>query len=145
MNSQSDKTTYNGEQVIEEIRTGRQEALRVMYPRYQKSFLRWARSWNQSFDDDTLIEAYMEAIKVFYTNVITGHLSVLTTTVENYLITIGKNYLLKKSDKGKITVSTDDFSNIDTQLEEDILSQTILTEMDVEQKTKLRQSISQLG
>jgi RNA polymerase sigma factor (sigma-70 family) len=145
MNQPSDKTTYKGEQIIEEILSGRQEALRVMYPRYQKAFLRWARSWNQSFDDDTLIEAYMEAMKVFYTNVITGHLSVLTTTIENYLITIGKNYLMKKYEKSKQTIQTDDFSHITNQVEQDILSQTIIQESDMEQTDNLRKAFAQLG
>ena len=58
--------TYNSEQIIEEILRGGKRALRVMYPRYQKSFMAWARSWSHGFDEDTLIEAYMEAVKVLY-------------------------------------------------------------------------------
>ena len=144
-NSQDDKQVYTGEDVIKQIQEGRQKALNVMYPRYQQSFLRFMKSWNQSFDEDTLIEAYMEAVTVFYTNTTSGRLSVLTATVENYLIAIGKNYLMKKYKKDKHTVLIDDMSPIDTQTEDDILSQIVLLEIKEEKKTELLKSFAELG
>ena len=129
MNSQDDKVVYSKEDVIQEIQAGPHTALTAMYPRYQKAFLRWARSWNKSFDDDVLIEAYMEAIIVFYTNVVTGHLTVLTTSVENYLITIGRNKLMRMYEKRKHTVYTDDFTSLTLPIQEDILSQIIIHEV----------------
>lgn len=145
MNSQNDKTVYTGEDVIKQIQAGRQNALNVMYPRYQQAFLRFIKSWNQSYDEDTLIEAYMEAVTIFYTNVTSGHLTVLTTTVENYLIAIGKNFLMKKYKRDKHTVLMDDISTIDTQVEEDVLSQIVLLEMKEEKKTALLKSFAELG
>ena len=145
MKNQNNKKIYTREDIIQEIQAGRHEALRVMYPHYQEKFLRWAKSWNHSFDDDVLIEAYMEAIMVFYQNVVSGHLTVLTTAVENYLITIGKNYLMKKYDKGKHTLYVDDFTPITLPIQEDILSQIIILEMDEEKKTKLNASFALLG
>ena len=145
MNSQDDKQVYTGKDVLKQIQEGRQKALNVMYPRYQQSFLRFMKSWNQSFDEDTLIEAYMEAVTVFYTNATSGRLSVLTATVENYLIAIGKNYLMKKYKKDKHTVLIDDISPIDTQIEEDILSQIVLLEIKEEKKTELLKSFAELG
>ena len=145
MNSQDDKTVYTGADVIQEIQAGRHGALRVMYPRYQQAFLRWAKSWNQSFDNDTLIEAYMEAVKIFYTNVVTEHLTVLTTSVENYLITIGKNILIKKYEKSKQTIYTPDFTPIALPIQEDFITELIILEMDEEKRTKLNASFALLG
>lgn len=145
MNTQDDKNVYSREEVIQEIQAGRYKALSAMYPRYQKAFLRWAKSWNQSFDDDVLIEAYMEAMVVFYTNVVSGHLKVLTTAVENYLITIGKNYLMKKYEKSKHTLYVDDFTPLTLPIQEDILSQIIILEVDEDKKTKLNASFALLG
>ncbi len=145
MNSQDDKTIYTKEDVLKQIQEGRQKALTVMYPRYQQAFLRFMKSWNQSFDEDTLIEAYMEAVTIFYTNITSGHLTVLTASVENYLIAIGKNFLMKKYKRDKHTVLMDDISTIDTQVEEDILSQIVLLEIKEEKKTKLLKSFAELG
>ncbi len=144
MKSQEDKV-YTKEYVLKEIQEGHQKALSAMYPRYQQAFLRFMKTWNQSFDEDTLIEAYMEAVTIFYSNIVSGHLTVLTASVENYLIAIGKNYLMKKYKRDKHTVLMDDISPIDTQIEEDILSQIVLLEMKEEKKTKLLKSFSELG
>ncbi len=145
MNSQDNKIVYSGEDVIKQIQEGRQKALTVMYPHYQQAFLRFMKSWNQSFDEDTLIEAYMEAVTIFYSNVTSGHLTVLTATVENYLIAIGKNFLMKKYKSDKHTVSIDDMAPVDTPMEEDILSQIVLLEMKEEKQTVLLKSFAELG
>jgi RNA polymerase sigma factor (sigma-70 family) len=145
MKNQNDKKKYSKEEVILEIQTGRHKALAAMYPLYQERFMRWAKSWSHSFDDDVLIDAYLEAMLVFYQNVVSGHLIVLTTDVENYLITIGKNYLMKKYDKSKHTLYVDSFTPLTLPVEEDILTQIIIHEHAEEKKTKLIASIAELG
>ena len=144
MKSQNNKV-YSKEYILKEIQEGQQKALTVMYPHYQQAFLRFMKSWNQSFDDDTLIEAYMEAVTIFYRNVVSGHLTVLTASIENYLIAIGKNYLMKKYKKDKHTILIDDISPIDIEIEEDILSQIVLLEIKEEKKTELLKSFAELG
>jgi RNA polymerase sigma factor (sigma-70 family) len=135
---------YNSEHIIDEILSGREAALRTMYPRYQKSFMAWARSWSYDFDEDTLIEAYMEAVKVFYINVRSGNLTCLKSSVENYLIGVGKYYLMKKAKQNNKILPVD---KLDFNLSEDenFLTQTIESELDNERKTKLRKAFAQLG
>lgn len=135
---------YNSEQVIEDILKGGEKALRAMYPRYEKSFMAWVKSWSYGFDDDTLVEAYMEAIKIFYINVRTGRVTHLKSSVENYLIGVGKFYLLKKAQQNKRILPPD---NLEFTLSDDdnFLTQTIEAELDDEHKTKLRLAFDQLG
>ena len=135
---------YDSEQVIEEILKGGDKALRAMYPRYERSFMAWVKSWNYGFDDDTLIEAYMEAIKVFYINVRTGRVTHLKSSVENYLIGVGKLYLLKKAQQNKRILPPD---NLEFTLSDNdnFLTQTIASELSDEHKTKLRLAFADLG
>ena len=135
---------YNSEQVIKEIREGGKDALRIMYPRYQRSFMAWARSWSHGFDEDTLKEAYMEAVKVFYINVTTGQVTSLRSSVENYLIGVGKFYLMKKAKQNKKIVPQDNVG-FDLSDDENFLTQTIEAELSEEHKTKLRIAFAQLG
>jgi RNA polymerase sigma factor (sigma-70 family) len=136
--------SFNSEQIIDEILRGGEAALRAMYPRYQKSFLAWAKSWSYGFDDDTLIEAYMEAVKVFYLNVKTGKLTSLKSSVENYLIGVGKYYLMKKAKQNNKIMPTDN-ATFDLSDDDNFLTQTIESEMDDERKTKLRRAFAHLG
>lgn len=136
--------TYNSEQIIEEILRGGEQALRTMYPRYQKSFMAWAKSWSHGFDEDTLIEAYMEAIKVFYINVTTGHLSSLKSSVENYLIGVGRYYLMKRAALNKKVLTPDNVA-YDIADDENFLTQTIESELDDERKLKMRKGFALLG
>jgi hypothetical protein len=136
--------TYNSEQIIEEIVRGGEQALRTMYPRYQKSFMAWAKSWSHGFDEDTLVEAYMEAVKIFYINVTTGRLTSLKSSVENYLIGVGRYYLMKRAALNKKVLTPDNVA-YDIADDENFLTQTIASELDDELKTKLRKGFALLG
>jgi DNA-directed RNA polymerase specialized sigma24 family protein len=116
-----------------------------MYPRFQSAFLRWARAWNTTFDDDTLIEAYLEAVQIFYTNVVTGKLIELNAPVENYLIGIGKNLLMRKAQNAKMNIAIDDIPEKNPHLDKDILTLIIEEEYDEERKRKLRLAFAELG
>ncbi len=89
---------FDSNQIIKEIQTGGEVALRAMYPRYQAVFMKTLRGhWQHTFDEETLIEAYMEAIANFYIRVKTGKLTELTNTVDSYLIATGRNLLIKEA------------------------------------------------
>jgi DNA-directed RNA polymerase specialized sigma24 family protein len=136
--------TFNSEEIIEEILRGGEKALRTMYPRYKKSFMAWAKSWSHGFDEDTLIEAYMEAVKVFYINVTTGRLTSLKSSVENYLIGVGRFYLMKRAASNKKVLPTENL-DFDIADDENFLTQTIASELDDERKLKMRKGFALLG
>jgi DNA-directed RNA polymerase specialized sigma24 family protein len=138
------KEDYNSKQVINDILRGDDVSLRAMYHRYKKSFMAWAWKWGHGFDEDTLKEAYLEAITVFYTKVVGKELTELDSSVENYLIGVGKNYLLKKAKLNKKLLPPDDLVTKPTE-DESFLTRTIALELDEEQKAKLRGAFAQLG
>ena len=135
---------YNSKQVIEDILRGRDVSLRAMYHRYQDYFMAWAWKWGHGFDNDTLKEAYLEAVTVFYTKVTSKELTELDSSVENYLIGVGKNFLLKKAKLNKKIVSPEDLVSTPTE-DDSFLTKTIESELDEEHKAKLRSAFGQLG
>jgi RNA polymerase sigma factor (sigma-70 family) len=135
---------YDSKQVIDDILRGRDAALRVMYHKYQNSFMAWAWKWGHGFDNDTLMEAYLEAVTVFYIKVTSKELTELDSSVENYLIGVGKNFLLKRAKLNKRMLPPDDLVTKPTE-DNSFLAQTIASELDEEQKAKLRAAFDQLG
>jgi RNA polymerase sigma factor (sigma-70 family) len=106
--------------LIQEIRNGRETILQRLYPQFRTAFLRWARAHFSTTDEETLINAYQEAMAILYENIVRGRITPdnLKTKLINYIIGIGNRQLLKtlKKDK-KLTFPEDINAHIVEDLE----------------------------
>jgi DNA-directed RNA polymerase specialized sigma24 family protein len=128
---------FDSNQIIQEIQTGGEGALRAMYPRYQAVFMKTLRGhWQHTFDEETLIEAYMEAIANFYIRVKTGKLTELTNTVDSYLIATGRNLLIKEAKQRGVHVPMDTIGDPPDLQNED---------MNEEDKARMHSAFTRLG
>ncbi len=131
--------------IIQEIVEGDETTLRALYPRYQVVFMRTIReAWRDTFDEETMIEAYLEAIANFYIRVKSKKLTHLNNTVESYLIATGKYWLIRETQRKNLTVPID-ISITEPIDDENFLTQTTASELDEGRKARLRDAFEQLG
>lgn len=100
--------TDHTHQLIQDIKAGKEEALKTLYRDYQPAFLVWAAKRFQLSEDD-LQDVFQDVVIIFYKNVRSGKLEVLTSSLKTYLYGIGKNLLLKKSAKQQKTTPLEDY------------------------------------
>lgn len=102
---------------LEEIKKSFQEkgslALNDIYRSYREEFISFGRKYE--LDDDEILDVYQDAIIVFYENVQSGKLSVLTSSLKTYLFSIGKYsiYNLQKKKKKTVSFEKEHLENID--------------------------------
>lgn len=81
------------ESTISKVRIEGKEALATLYKTYRAEFLNWAFKFGCSREEAK--DAYQSAVLSFYENVVSGRLTVLTSSTKTYLFAIGKNKLLE--------------------------------------------------
>lgn len=89
-------------QIIVEIRAGRETSLRRIYPLYAAEFKAWARRFCKCSEAD-LTDAYQEALIAFYRNIVTGRLTELNASLKTYLFVIGYRHLKRSVQKQQRT------------------------------------------
>lgn len=85
---------------IEELQSGSEIIYKQIYENNRAKFINFARRYN--LDDDDIIDVYQDAYIAFYTNVMSGKLQTLTSSISTYIIGIGKFMIfdvLKKNNK----------------------------------------------
>ena len=90
--------------VIDEIKSGKEEALVAIYKEHRDAFINWAGQ-NYSCSSDDAKDVFQNTIIKFYNNVTTGKLTELTSDLRTYLFAIGKYELLNRIRKSNSTVT----------------------------------------
>lgn len=89
--------------ILDKLRNGDESPLYDLYKLYRNEFIVWAMS-TFKVKEDQAKDAFQEAILDFHQNVISGHLSELTSTIKTYLFQIGKHKVLNIQKKeGRMT------------------------------------------
>lgn len=84
----------NEQSVLESIKNGDEQQLKVLYDRYQQEFVSWIRS-RYSCTEDEAKELYQFAVVTFYNNVRSGKIVSLNCSIKTYLFAIGRNQALE--------------------------------------------------
>lgn len=85
-------------EIIDDIRSGKRDALVKLYKQYRVDFIKWAtRSFycNQQEAED----AYQDTTIAFYENIMKNKVQELSCSPKTYLFAIGKNILLSSAKK----------------------------------------------
>ncbi|TYB72495.1 sigma-70 family RNA polymerase sigma factor [Bizionia saleffrena] len=88
---------------IEDLQKGSEIIYKKIYENNRARFIHFARRYN--LEDDDIIDVYQDAYIAFYTNVMSGKLQALTSSVSTYIISIGKFMIfdrIKRSNKMEI-------------------------------------------
>ncbi len=80
----------NDNSLIDQIRSGDQKALGVLYADHRVEFLRWISRDFRCPDDDAK-DIYQVAVLIVYENIHRGKLNQMTSTLKTYLFGVGKN------------------------------------------------------
>jgi RNA polymerase sigma factor (sigma-70 family) len=137
-------SVHADQQIIEELLQGRETTLRRIYPQYADAFRAWARRHFQC-NDAELQDAYQDAMTAFYRNVMTGQLTILTSSLKTYLFAIGYRILLRAIAHNRPIKLVAEMSDNDMPSDPDFL-QMIINEADYQaQKQRLSTAIAQLG
>jgi RNA polymerase sigma factor (sigma-70 family) len=135
--------TYDNH-IIQEIRHGRDQTLRLLYRKYQHNFIVWAK---KRFNlDETIIEdAFQDALEVFYRNVVSGKLTSLNAPLPNYLAGIGRLKLLQYLDKNNRISYPENISDEQAESIESFLDTLVADETEAENLFRLKKGFDQLS
>jgi RNA polymerase sigma factor (sigma-70 family) len=135
--------TYD-DHIIHEILDGRDQTLRLLYRRYQRDFMAWARR-RFSLDESILEDAFQDALEVFYRNVVSGKLTHLSAPLPNYLAGIGRLKLLQYLDKNRRIDYPENISEAQVASIESFLDTWVKDETESEKLHKLKSGFDQLS
>lgn len=96
----------NDQELLAQIRAGRQDRLDEIYRLYRGEFVVWAERRYSCSEADAL-DAFQDAVIIFYKNAVSGKLERLTSSLKTYLFAIGKHRVLKLGHKSRREVATD--------------------------------------
>ena len=136
---------HSDNNIIQDILAGREAVLRLMYPHCRAIFLAWAKKHFPALDEETHINAYQEAMAIFYENVMNRRLTELTAPLHNYVIGIGRLYLLKHLEKNDKTSYPEEINSIAVKDPDNFLDLLIDEEIEEEVKNRLREAWQKLS
>lgn len=91
--------------MIEQIKQGDTKPLVELYILYQEEFITWAAAKYSVCEDDAK-DIFQDSVVAFYSNIISGKLTELTSNIKTYLFAIGKfkiyTHLKKNSSRGNV-------------------------------------------
>lgn len=79
--------------ILDKLRNGDDSPIFDLYKLYRNEFIVWSKSTYKATEEQAK-DAFQEAVLDFHQNVITGHLTELSSTIKTYLFQIGKHKLL---------------------------------------------------
>ena len=94
------------QEILAQIRSGRYECLDELYRRFRAEFVIWAERRYSCSEADAL-DAFQDAVIIFYKNVVSGKLAVLSSSLKTYLFAIGKHRVLKLGHQSRREITTD--------------------------------------
>lgn len=93
------------ENLIDDLKAGKQEALEFLYETYRKPFIKWA-SYTYNLDVETAEDVYSDAVIDVYQNVQSErYKKKSTTSFKSYLFEVGKYKILNIFSKSKMAES----------------------------------------
>ena len=129
--------------LLEKMRKGDEAAFKQVYDENRVKFLHFARKYG--LEEDKSVDVYQDAYIVFYQNITSGKLAVLTSTLSTYLFGIGKFMVMKRLEKNKRTVHSEKILSVagknDVSLEGLLLEEEALTR----EQQLLKQHFAGLG
>ncbi|MEK7253329.1 MAG: sigma-70 family RNA polymerase sigma factor [Bacteroidota bacterium] len=105
----------NANELLQSLRTGDRAALNSLYDQHRAAFFHWAGK-RFHCDREALEDAWQDAVIVFYDQVKSGRLAVLSCSVRTYLFAVGFRVLSAGERKRKRISQKDE---IDESLEAD--------------------------
>lgn len=82
--------------ILNDLRAGNKAVLAQVYTEYRQEFIQWIIStYDCEFEEAR--DIYQQVILIFYENVVSKKLAVLTSSVKTYLFSIGKNKYMELS------------------------------------------------
>ncbi|WP_343030555.1 sigma-70 family RNA polymerase sigma factor [Fulvivirga aurantia] len=121
------------------MKEGDKTVLDSLYAYYRDEFITWSGAMYK-LSEDNAADVFQDAVITFYSNVKSGKLTELTSSIKTYLFAIGKNLSLKKIKKEKRMVLDDEVLEFNSSVEYQELS----FEYTERQKT-LAQIVEKLG
>lgn len=97
--------------LIELIKQDDEKTIRLVYLENKKGFLLFANRYKLNKND--ILDIYQDAIIAFIENAKKGKIDFLKSNVSTYIFGIGKFMIFKKLKKEKITISENDFLNLE--------------------------------
>lgn len=91
---------HSDQRLLESIKMGDEQVLNKLYSQIRTPFIRWAIKQFR-YDKEQSIELYQKTFTIFYLNVKNGKLEELTSTIQTYMIGIGKRVGLEQIKKEK--------------------------------------------
>ena len=79
--------------ILDKLRSGDDSPIFDLYKLYRDEFLVWSMSTYKATEEQAK-DAFQDAVLDFHQNVISGHLTELSSTIKTYLFQIGKHKLL---------------------------------------------------
>jgi RNA polymerase sigma factor (sigma-70 family) len=79
--------------ILDKLRSGDDSPIFDLYKLYRNEFIVWSKSTYRA-NEEQAKDAFQEAVLDFHQNVISGHLTELSSTIKTYLFQIGKHKLL---------------------------------------------------
>lgn len=79
--------------ILEKLRNGDESPIYELYQLHRDEFLVWSKSTYNATEEQAK-DAFQNAVLDFHQNVISGHLTELSSTIKTYLFQIGKHKLL---------------------------------------------------
>ncbi len=128
------------ESILKQIKSQDDQGVIHLYKSYRNEFILWAK---KKFDigEDQAADVFQDCIITFRSNVISGKLTVLSSSIKTYLFGIGKNLILSKFRKSSKEVYDETMLNFFPSVEP-TMEQTI--EHNEKQKM-IRTWLSNLG
>lgn len=106
---------------LEELRQGSEITFKRIYEQNRDKFLNFARRYHLSEEEN--IDIYQDAYIIFHDNVMSGKITMLTSSVSTYLFSIGKYLIFDRMRKNKKTISGE--YNLEIVRDDESLVETI--------------------
>jgi RNA polymerase sigma-70 factor (ECF subfamily) len=82
-------------EIIEGLRSGRDDLLVELYRKYRSSFVYWIQG-NYGLDRPMAADCFQDAVIAFYNNIVEGKIERLESSLKTYLYAIARNIARKK-------------------------------------------------
>lgn len=125
--------------LIEQIRSGDNDALEQLYIKCRAEFLAYSARFAVNAED--AVDIYQDSVVVLYENIRSGKLAVLTSSLKTYLFAVGK-YKILNSLKMKSVMTTNTDTDLDSFLPAEVPDDPHLEETNI---LKMQEAFRSLG
>ena len=129
------------QKLIERIRSGNEALVDKLYEDYRGPFVQWLCQHFKASEHEAA-DIFQDALIVFYSNVTSGKVDGLSSSVKTYLFAIGKNLWLKRFKRKQRTSYMEDLPDIAYEGWDTSMVQAL---ENAEQKAHLEKAMSKMG